>query len=130
MIRRPPRSTRTDTLFPYTTLFRSADAVVELHVVADHLHLGHHIGAVADEGGALHRRAHLAVLDEVGLGAGEHELDRGDVDLAADEVHGREALLHRDEDLLRMLFAPQTHGVGQERHGYVRIALAPPIAGR
>src|SRR3546814_15643800 len=25
MIRRPPRSTRTDTLFPYTTLFRSMD---------------------------------------------------------------------------------------------------------
>src|SRR3546814_8348112 len=25
MIRRPPRSTRTDTLFPYTTLFRSAN---------------------------------------------------------------------------------------------------------
>src|SRR3546814_12622353 len=27
MIRRPPRSTRTDTLFPYTTLFRSSDRV-------------------------------------------------------------------------------------------------------
>src|SRR3546814_18270549 len=27
MIRRPPRSTRTDTLFPYTTLFRSFDQV-------------------------------------------------------------------------------------------------------
>src|SRR3546814_13432145 len=26
MIRRPPRSTRTDTLFPYTTLFRSLTA--------------------------------------------------------------------------------------------------------
>src|SRR3546814_8475980 len=26
MIRRPPRSTRTDTLFPYTTLFRSQDS--------------------------------------------------------------------------------------------------------
>src|SRR3546814_12067454 len=26
MIRRPPRSTRTDTLLPYTTLFRSVDA--------------------------------------------------------------------------------------------------------
>src|SRR3546814_16595848 len=25
MIRRPPRSTRTDTLFPYTTLFRSVE---------------------------------------------------------------------------------------------------------
>src|SRR3546814_3870988 len=31
MIRRPPRSTRTDTLFPYTTLFRS-----ELAVIVDH----------------------------------------------------------------------------------------------
>src|SRR3546814_2450281 len=28
MIRRPPRSTRTDTLFPYTTLFRSCAPVV------------------------------------------------------------------------------------------------------
>src|SRR3546814_10851682 len=27
MIRRPPRSTRTDTLFPYTTLFRSRNAL-------------------------------------------------------------------------------------------------------
>src|SRR3546814_9591381 len=29
MIRRPPRSTRTDTLFPYTTLFRSGNAFVD-----------------------------------------------------------------------------------------------------
>src|SRR3546814_19063670 len=29
MIRRPPRSTRTDTLFPYTTLFRSAADIRE-----------------------------------------------------------------------------------------------------
>src|SRR3546814_19362333 len=28
MIRRPPRSTRTDTLFPYTTLFRSGGALL------------------------------------------------------------------------------------------------------
>src|SRR3546814_1932628 len=28
MIRRPPRATRTDTLFPYTTLFRSASALI------------------------------------------------------------------------------------------------------
>src|SRR3546814_3517862 len=33
MIRRPPRSTRTDTLFPYTTLFRS-------HAVPDDLPIG------------------------------------------------------------------------------------------
>src|SRR3546814_5337260 len=48
MIRRPPRSTRTDTLFPYTTLFRSgiADLVDPLH---------HHpavdLAAVVDVGG-------------------------------------------------------------------------------
>src|SRR3546814_9864629 len=28
MLRRPPRATRTDTLFPYTTLFRSPDNIV------------------------------------------------------------------------------------------------------
>src|SRR3546814_10796497 len=32
MIRRPPRSTRTDTLFPYTTLFRSAHHGVDAEV--------------------------------------------------------------------------------------------------
>src|SRR3546814_11185861 len=40
MIRRPPRSTRTDTLFPYTTLFRSLDhrraaILVTLGVIGD-----------------------------------------------------------------------------------------------
>src|SRR3546814_20787033 len=34
MFRRPPRSTRTDTLCPYTTLFRSAPEVGALHPVA------------------------------------------------------------------------------------------------
>src|SRR3546814_18334818 len=40
MIRRPPRSTRTDTLFPYPTLFRSADArgqALELDAFAGHV---------------------------------------------------------------------------------------------
>src|SRR3546814_7810582 len=54
MIRRPPRSTRTDTLFPYTTLFRSHLAGVG---VEQRLH-------VAGVGG-LRRR--LAILLAVGL---------------------------------------------------------------
>src|SRR3546814_17503178 len=37
MIRRPPRSTRTDTLFPYTTLFRSAPKLAPLPVALDGL---------------------------------------------------------------------------------------------
>src|SRR3546814_14680095 len=35
MLRRPPRSTRTDTLFPYTTLFRSSLAFCDEIVVVD-----------------------------------------------------------------------------------------------
>src|SRR3546814_7963050 len=41
MIRPPPRSTRTYTLFPYTTLFRSRG--VEHVVVGDHQHPVHHV---------------------------------------------------------------------------------------
>src|SRR3546814_2049071 len=41
MIRRPPRSTRTDTPFPYTTLFRSPEVAVEegaevVHAIFQH----------------------------------------------------------------------------------------------
>src|SRR3546814_7132055 len=45
MIRRPPRSTRTDTLFPYTTLFRSR-RFERLEVLFGRVQRG-----VADEGG-------------------------------------------------------------------------------
>src|SRR3546814_20752204 len=38
MIRRPPRSTRTDTLFPYTTLFRSCEASRQWFLVASAAH--------------------------------------------------------------------------------------------
>src|SRR3546814_13764295 len=46
MIRRPPRSTRTDTLFPYTTLFRSIDL---LHVAVPESG-GEVAGVIATEG--------------------------------------------------------------------------------
>src|SRR3546814_19437607 len=42
MLRRPPRSTRTDTLFPYTTLFRSPDREREWR--EDHCRDGDRIG--------------------------------------------------------------------------------------
>src|SRR3546814_4819016 len=41
MIRRPPRSTRTDTLFPYTTLFRSHDRPAGHQRRREDPHLGH-----------------------------------------------------------------------------------------
>src|SRR3546814_10849061 len=39
MIRRPPRSTRTDTLFPYTTLFRSVEGLWRLHYAVGHTNI-------------------------------------------------------------------------------------------
>src|SRR3546814_19406153 len=45
MIRRPPRSTRTDTLFPYTTLFRSVGTQDFLLCVVDLLLRPRHVHA-------------------------------------------------------------------------------------
>src|SRR3546814_1483675 len=67
MLRRPPRSTRTDTLFPYTTLFRSADGATERLVP------GLHAGVA---GGHCHHReegAHLVVLGEQALAVGHED---------------------------------------------------------
>src|ERR1700741_455115 len=88
-------------------LAAGADAGVELQVVADHAHAGERVGPVADERRAFHRVRDLAVLDEIGLGGGEHELAVGDVDLAAAEVGGVEALAHALDDLLRIVRAGQ-----------------------
>src|SRR3546814_21167241 len=53
MIRRPPRSTRTDTLFPYPTLFRSRavdveDAAGRLDLLVELLLLGHIIDRIGE----------------------------------------------------------------------------------
>src|SRR3546814_5607883 len=54
MIRRPPRSTRTDTLFPYTTLFRSRDGDTALLLLLHPVHGGcaimHFANLVVDAG--------------------------------------------------------------------------------
>src|SRR3546814_20482228 len=59
MIRRPPRSTRTDTLFPYTTLFRSEARDRDAGLVGgldDHRALGRGQFDAVDEDGDLVRR--------------------------------------------------------------------------
>src|SRR3546814_7303802 len=67
MMRRPPRSTRTDTLFPYTTLFRSQHR----HAAGGQA-LGEHIGELAEA--ALDLPAPEALLD-----IGTHAQPGGDV---------------------------------------------------
>src|SRR3546814_8435830 len=63
MIRRPPRSTRTDTLFPYTTLFRSPRASEQL--------LAARLGQIDRVPGNAGRAGHAAVLGLAG-----NEVDR------------------------------------------------------
>src|SRR3546814_4412350 len=76
MIRRPPRSTRTDTLFPYTTLFRSPPVL--------RLDAGRADAIVPGLAGALIGCLGLRGLAVAGRGAFEHsgsvllaEIDRG-----------------------------------------------------
>src|SRR3546814_1548117 len=65
MIRRPPRSTRTDTLFPYTTLFRSLlrlelDGGGDLHRLPCRDHAGQQAGADREhEGRQQHHRVEV-----------------------------------------------------------------------
>src|SRR3546814_17364144 len=90
MIRRPPISTRTDTLFPYTTLFRSlhhegGDAArprLGIGLGVDHQGVG--LAGIGDP--------HLAAVEDVAVallvGAGAHA---DDVGAGARPAHGQRA---------------------------------------
>src|SRR3546814_12306839 len=66
MIRRPPRSTRTDTLFPYTTLFRSqAKDEEDLFIIPYRRHRRNHL----DDLGI--NMAHLMLPWRVSVGSGQ-----------------------------------------------------------
>src|SRR3546814_19873216 len=89
MIRRPPRSTRTDTLVPYTTLFRSPGLLISVIVTPYPLELihppanamrrtvsitafeqaVHHVGD--DQRPRLHRPPCRVIADRLGLPAGQ-----------------------------------------------------------
>src|SRR3546814_7973624 len=97
MILRPPRSTRTDTLFPYTTLFRSADHGRREGLAEDAEQAGEH-----DDG-----------KDEIGDRAGGH--DRGAL---------AEPLVRKGDRALRLAHAPgvlgrHAGGVGIAEHLHV-----------
>src|SRR5690606_33473515 len=111
-------------------LAAGADTAVQRQVVTDHGHLVHHLGTVPDQGRAFHRRGDFAILDQVGLTGGEHELAAGDIDLPAAEVGTVDAFLHRADDFLRIAFAGQHVGVGHPWHRQVRIGFAPTVARR
>src|SRR3546814_15461735 len=114
MLRRPPRSTRTDTLFPYTTLFRSLqDAEVEFAIVGP------------DEQGGEHRESRrFGGRDEAAEDAAENDdwqreggqrLDEG-----ALQARQIESLLHREVVAAREDVGDQHHAGSAKEAGTVR----------
>src|SRR3546814_2453924 len=77
MIRRPPISTRTDTLFPYTTLFRSCEVSPAYLAPAQKAVLLEELAAAEAELAALKLRT-LAAAGEVAEGAGVRNLGRSE----------------------------------------------------
>src|SRR3546814_15054632 len=70
MIRRPPRSTRTDTLFPYTTLFRSEGLAVGTGGKPEIGVQVHIVGATQSDGALKLRQAATGCFWLDGVGAG------------------------------------------------------------
>src|SRR3546814_21021581 len=73
MIRRPPRSTRTDTLFPYTTLFRSNDYPTSDPVHAEYLGYYREMGMDAAKAREFYALTNATPFDDV------RYLTRGDM---------------------------------------------------
>src|SRR3546814_3380639 len=116
MIRRPPRSTRTDTLFPYTTLFRS-DVPVE-GAAGILVHVAQRVcGRVGpaerrdgDDRSVLARPQRAGLLAPPSVGAAHvdvHDLRRHLPGLAVDQVGGGRSEEHTSElqSLMRISYA-------------------------
>src|SRR3546814_4885318 len=98
MIRRPPRSTRTDTLFPYTTLFRSLE--IKAVAACGPRHLAAHRDA---------RRGQMCTPDIIAVGGDpECHMQRpravvaGDRPALGDAVCGRSAAREEDRKSTRL----------------------------
>src|SRR3546814_6812045 len=88
MLRRPPRSTRTDTLLPYTTLFRSvlvAEAVFRPHDAVIGIGEGH--GALGALGQRVARDHIVAVASDDGVVAAQHDAG-ADLVAVLGQAHG------------------------------------------
>src|SRR3546814_18065067 len=76
MIRRTPRSTRADTLFPYTTLFRSDE--LRQHHGFDRVEIGQQVMELIDEADVVAPHGRALVLAKPG------RVDSGDLDSTAE----------------------------------------------
>src|SRR3546814_14662231 len=102
MLRRPPRSTRTDTLLPYTTLFRSEDkAGKKSEITVDRI-----ISAVGVQGN----------IENLGLESTKVKTDRGSIQI---DEYGRTAEPGIDD--IGEVAAPPMQGQKAEHEGVIRV---------
>src|SRR3546814_4756613 len=108
MIRRPPRSTRTDTLFPYTTLFRSSYAIYQ-----DMLErLG--VSANGDQTDVRYQTARSIAMDKaMAEGMGEAATSRGE---GLEELRNRLATASTAKEVADLQARIQLESARSEEH--------------
>src|SRR3546814_15604680 len=116
MIRRPPRSTRTDTLFPYTTLFRSGafvsiDVDGSLHVERGFVRPEDEPAEVADDA---EPAADEGEPDQDRAGDGAEDDENGSADESADEEDPDDLLRPLPDRLVTDLTAHRTLALRDE----------------
>src|SRR3546814_7895365 len=127
MIRRPPRSTRTDTLFPYTTLFRSLFADPARIDILDEQRRGAEFGVA---GAAVeHANDFEAGVepDEVGERDRTHRMVEAQTATRVDILHRRDALAELEEGFVDLR---HQHAVDDEARRIIGVddLLAEPAA--
>src|SRR3546814_8856733 len=126
MIRRPPRSTRTDTLFPYTTLFRSAEEIVDALRPRQPVRLAARL--VEREEGL--EQVHVRVLAT----RQRQRLTERDLPLAVSVEGAGARLPHRDFEEIHRLARPREHpglaaGMVERRQGQQHECMVVAILG-
>src|SRR3546814_12231824 len=136
MLRRPPRSTRTYTLFPYTTLFRSVEGSGRRAIGGDFgrplpIAVGIGVEIVAGLHAGVHRGLADAKLSADGVGGvglfGLVALRTGDGprdDRGGGQQYGEDGFFHRN-DLVFKRTRSEERGVGKECVSTCRYRWAP-----
>src|SRR3546814_20280678 len=117
MIRRPPRSTRTDTLFPYTTLFRSVRVVAARGVDVEQVTMQREVGEDAAPAACREQRVRMlgAAVDGLrGLRAEMHAL-RDVVERLAGTNLGHQHIEVAMQDQLHLVDRQCRFGRSEER---------------
>src|SRR3990172_6335090 len=108
----------------------AAGAYAEAQVASDHVYLHEDLRAVASEGCAAHRLAHLPVLYEVAFSHLEYEVTVYRVDLAAAHLPYKQALVQGLNDGLGAVFSRRDYRIGHPRNGPVVVGFPPAVASR